>query len=184
MPPPDRTSPHRTDRTAAVERRPPADPGLRASDADREATVRDLRDHGAAGRLDVDELEERVAAAYAARTRGELDPLLADLPAARRAPAAPRHRPREEWRVFLAVSVLLLAIWALSGAGYFWPMWVIGWWGAALRRQVRPSGRGRDEWRTACDDDGVLRVRGARPVRRARRPAVGVRDDIAAAGAR
>ena len=134
---------HRTYRP--IERpRQPADPGLRASDADREATVRDLRDHGAAGRLDVDELEQRVATAYAARTRGELDPLLADLPAVRRAPAAPRRRPREEWRVFLAVSVLLLAIWALSGAGYFWPVWVIGWWGAALvaKSAFRPrSGR-------------------------------------------
>ena len=136
---------HRNRTYRTLERpRQPADPGLRASDADREATVRDLRDHGAAGRLDVDELEERVATAYAARTRGELDPLLADLPTARRAPAAPRRRPREEWRVFLAVSVLLLAIWALSGAGYFWPVWVIGWWGAALvaKSAFRPrSGR-------------------------------------------
>ena len=63
-------------------------PDLRASDADRERTVRDLRDHALAGRLTVDELDERSEHAFAARTVGQLAELTADLPAAARTPAA------------------------------------------------------------------------------------------------
>jgi len=33
---------------------------------------------------------------------------------------------------FVAVSVLLIVIWALSGRGYFWPIWVIAFWGLGL----------------------------------------------------
>ena len=58
----------------------------RASDAEREAVVARLRDAAGEGRLTVEELAERVAAAYAAGTREELEPLTADLPAV--APAA------------------------------------------------------------------------------------------------
>jgi hypothetical protein len=34
--------------------------------------------------------------------------------------------------LFIAVNVLLVAIWAVSGAGYFWPAWVMVWWAFAL----------------------------------------------------
>jgi hypothetical protein len=62
----------------------------RASDAEREAIVERLRDAGAEGRLTMEELAERIDAAHAARTRAELEPLVADLPAAvGRAAAAP-----------------------------------------------------------------------------------------------
>ena len=54
----------------------------RASDAEREAVVARLRDAAGEGRLTVEELAERIDAAYAARTRDELEPLTADLPAA------------------------------------------------------------------------------------------------------
>ena len=57
---------------------------LRASDSEREETVAQLRDAAAAGRLTVDELDERTAAAYAALTVGELTALLSDLPRAER----------------------------------------------------------------------------------------------------
>ena len=60
-----------------------ADPsGLRASDAERERTVGRLRRAVTDGRLTVEELDERSERAYAARTRGELAALLADLPGA------------------------------------------------------------------------------------------------------
>lgn len=120
------------------------DPGLRASDEERESTVTLLREHGAAGRLDVEELEQRVGAAYSARTRGDLATLLDDLPRTRSVVAAPPvHRPAwrhggHEWSVFARVSILLIAIWALSGAGYFWPAWVIAWWGFALVMRSGP----------------------------------------------
>jgi hypothetical protein len=54
-------------------------PELRASDAERERTVEVLRGASSDGRLTVDELEERVSAAYAARTRRELEQLTADV---------------------------------------------------------------------------------------------------------
>ncbi|GAA0907149.1 DUF1707 SHOCT-like domain-containing protein [Streptomyces thermoalcalitolerans] len=56
-------------------------PELRASDADRERVAEQLRDALAEGRLDMTEFEERLEAAYKARTYGELAPLTRDLPA-------------------------------------------------------------------------------------------------------
>ncbi|HEX3589024.1 MAG TPA: DUF1707 domain-containing protein [Pseudonocardiaceae bacterium] len=56
------------------------DRDLRASNAEREKTV-ELLQHGLGeGRITMAEFEERVTAAYAAKTRGELDVLTADLP--------------------------------------------------------------------------------------------------------
>jgi hypothetical protein len=55
-------------------------PELRASDADRERVAEHLRDALAEGRLDMTEFEERLEAAYKARTYGELAPLTRDLP--------------------------------------------------------------------------------------------------------
>jgi hypothetical protein len=54
-------------------------PELRASDADRERAVEVLRRAATDGQLTVEELEERVPSAYAARTRKELERLTADL---------------------------------------------------------------------------------------------------------
>lgn len=75
-------------------------PDLRASDADRERAVLTLGRAAGEGRLDVDELEERLQAAYGARTHAELERLLADVGGAiqgdlARAPApAPAPAPR------------------------------------------------------------------------------------------
>jgi crotonobetainyl-CoA:carnitine CoA-transferase CaiB-like acyl-CoA transferase len=66
------------------------DRAVRASDAEREDVSRQLSAHAAAGRLTPQELDERLDAAYAARTYGELTRLLEDLPAA---PAAPAEDP-------------------------------------------------------------------------------------------
>jgi hypothetical protein len=54
---------------------------IRASDADREVVVTTLREAYAAGRLDLEEFDERTSAAYASKTWGELRKLTADLPA-------------------------------------------------------------------------------------------------------
>jgi len=59
----------------------PGDPRLRASDADRERTAELLREHHAVGRLTAEEFNGRLEQAFAAKTLGELDELLADLPA-------------------------------------------------------------------------------------------------------
>ena len=56
----------------------------RASDAERDEVVSDLRAHAAEGRLTVEELDQRIAAALAAKTRADLAKLLDDLPRRRR----------------------------------------------------------------------------------------------------
>ena len=58
----------------------PGDPRMRASDADRERTASLLREHHAAGRLDAAEFNDRLDKAFDAKTMGDLDALLADLP--------------------------------------------------------------------------------------------------------
>ena len=115
---------------------------LRASDADRERVVEALRAHAAAGRLSPDELEDRVERAYAASTRADLHPLLEDLPADEAPPAGERRRPsmRPEWVAFVVVAVALLTIWALTGAGAFWPAWPLAFWGFALVGKQRRHG--------------------------------------------
>lgn len=60
---------------------------IRASDADRAGVADALRTHCAAGRLEVEELEQRLAVALSARTVGELERLVEDLPGM---PAVPR----------------------------------------------------------------------------------------------
>ncbi|MFB6963436.1 DUF1707 domain-containing protein [Streptomyces sp. NPDC056309] len=65
-----------------------AGPDLRAADTDREAVVERLRDATVEGRLSLEELEERLEEAFTAKTFGDLEPLVADLPEA--APAAGR----------------------------------------------------------------------------------------------
>jgi Domain of unknown function (DUF1707) len=67
---------------------------LRASDSDRDEVVERLRAATAEGRLRVGELEQRLEDAFRARTYGELDALVADLPAPpARAPLPARRRP-------------------------------------------------------------------------------------------
>jgi Domain of unknown function (DUF1707) len=56
------------------------DPKIRASDEDRDKTASLLREHHAVGRLTAEEFNERLDKAYEAKTVGELDELLADLP--------------------------------------------------------------------------------------------------------
>jgi hypothetical protein len=107
---------------------------LRASDAERERTAGMLRDHAQDGRLDVEELEDRLEQAYAARTRADLELLTADLP--RRSSAARPERARRELRdhvrTFVLVNLFLIVIWAASGGGYFWPIWPIVGWGIGV----------------------------------------------------
>ena len=76
-------------------------PDLRVSDADRERVAERLREAAGEGRLTVDELDERVERAYAARTAGELSTLTADLPATTGAalPAKAGGRKPRRWLV-------------------------------------------------------------------------------------
>ena len=107
---------------------------IRVADRDRDRTVDRLRHAAAEGRLEPDELEQRVEAALGSRTEAELTKLTSDLPSEKRARRRQRrlaefHRHR---LVFAAVATGMVVLWALCGGGYFWPMWPILGWGSGL----------------------------------------------------
>jgi hypothetical protein len=140
------------------------EPHLLAADADRAAVATELGEQMIAGRLTIAEYDERLARAYAARTYGELEALTADLPRPAARPPAPVPAPhgavqgasacgwsggpsREAaWRNWAVVAVIVLTVWTATviGSGelrYFWPIWVIGPWGAVLLAQSLTRGR-------------------------------------------
>jgi hypothetical protein len=59
---------------------------MRVGDAEREAAAAEVREHFASGRLNQEELDERLSAVFAARTRGDLNAIFTDLPSAGRGP--------------------------------------------------------------------------------------------------
>jgi Domain of unknown function (DUF1707)/Cell wall-active antibiotics response 4TMS YvqF len=69
--------------------------GYRVSDADRERVAELLRKAAGDGRLDIDELEQRLELAYAAKTYGELVPITQDLPAAGASHLTPLPEPSQ-----------------------------------------------------------------------------------------
>ena len=146
------------------------DPQMRAADTDRDAVAHRLGEHMTAGRLTVAEYEDRVARAYAAKTYGDLAELTRDLPSGRPADR-PAPRPvasgpcgqapwgwsgtpwrRAVWGSWLSTAIIVTTIWLITSLStgallYFWPIWVIGPWGAVLLAQTlggggRPRNRG------------------------------------------
>lgn len=102
-------------------------PAIRASDADRDQVLAQLSGHYQAGRLTMAEFDERSSQALQARTMGDLDELLTDLPPAPAAqqppkPAqAPAGRPDLGARVAFAVLAVLavgVVIALLSHSGH------------------------------------------------------------------
>jgi Domain of unknown function (DUF1707) len=87
-------------------------PDYRASDAERERVALFLRDQYMEGRLDADELTERLEGAYGARTVGQLRRLVADLPLPQRPRGRPpRPRPVVRQRLAgLAIATVVAAI--------------------------------------------------------------------------
>jgi hypothetical protein len=136
---------------------------LRASDADRESVAERLRSAAAEGRLLTEELEERLEAAFSARTYGQLDAVLHDLPGRRLTP-----RVRAEHRRVLAPALAILAVplvlaaivavvFVVTGVLAVWMLWIAaGWWffgphrrRARYARRVHACGslqRGRGYW--------------------------------------
>jgi hypothetical protein len=118
---------------------------LRAADADREKVAEQLKAALDEGRLSLQEYDDRVRDAYAAKTYQELLVLLTDLPkpglgtadvTARRL-AEERRRARRLptallvlWTIWAALTVVNLVVFGLvaatvSGTPYPWPVWML-----------------------------------------------------------
>ncbi|MFI0983589.1 DUF1707 domain-containing protein [Streptomyces sp. NPDC021093] len=108
-------------------------PELRASDADRERIAEVLRDAVAEGRLDMEEFDERLGAAYKSRTQGELQLLVRDLPvSAGSAPAVlPAHAEGEaggeaaSWAGRVGVPATSKGAFAFWGGFKRWGQWSV-----------------------------------------------------------
>ncbi|WP_231953586.1 DUF1707 SHOCT-like domain-containing protein [Actinoplanes derwentensis] len=115
--------------------------GMRAADGDRQKVADQLKAALDEGRLDLSEYDERVQRAYAAKTYGDLDGLLDDLPGTvpvaksqvvsaepvdqlTPVPGQKHKSGRSGFQGMAAVFVVCVLIWAMSGMGYFWPGWV------------------------------------------------------------
>ena len=128
---------------------------MRAADADRHAVADKLRAALDEGRLDLHEYDERLQQAYAAKTYGELDLLLTDLPNVAPVPvpsatvAAPAGRDKHVtaqwlmhvWSSWLPAVTITTAIWLVASLAaqellYFWPVWIAGPWGVVLLWQT------------------------------------------------
>ncbi len=131
---------------------------LRVSDADRDRAAAELGEHFQAGRLTQEEFDERVGKAINARTQGDLDELLADLPSDRPAGSLPASGPARQparhlrWAAptaMLATAVLLFAVAAASphSHGGWAPWWIIPLVFIAVRRLAWRGGRPPGRWR-------------------------------------
>ncbi|SEB33744.1 protein of unknown function [Amycolatopsis tolypomycina] len=152
-------------------------PQLRISDQNRESALSALGEHMTAGRLDIDEYGERSARITAAKTRGELGEIFADLPAPHPAyedvpqavaapePAAPAPRPSgtpENWsppqRFVAAIFPLtLIAAIALIATG------TVGW--AIIFLPIGVGVFGKAMWGHGWNHDQRHRDRHERHVR-------------------
>lgn len=123
-------------------------PAMRAATADRERTVDVLKAGFAEGRLTQDEYSERMGRAYAARTYGELNALIADLPAgALPVPAGERSGTVGGYRAVAPTNTLAIAAMVLGAAEVFTfgltaiPAVLCG---HLARRQIRQTGQTGD----------------------------------------
>jgi hypothetical protein len=116
---------------------------LRASDSDRDAIAERLHRAAVEGRLEPEELEQRLHAALRARTYGELGRLVADLP-------APRERRRGggaplvltvALRLAVLLAVLAVAVVVVAVTAAWWIVWALLW--LTLRARHRPPRLGR-----------------------------------------
>ena len=87
----------------------------RVSDADRDQTVTLLREHLVVGRLTLDEFSERVSLALEARTRGDLNEAMANLPVLATVAAEPTRRKARRWFVAVMSGSRAKGRWRISG---------------------------------------------------------------------
>lgn len=129
------------------------DPKLRAADSDREAAAERLRRSHVEGRLDTTELQQRLERCYEAKTLGELDELVTDLPPENAGDSTrPRFAPlRRRLMPLMPILIALIAICAVTGGHHFWLLiplifivYRLSWWRWRPWRPV--GGRGSRTW--------------------------------------
>jgi hypothetical protein len=124
---------------------PAAPAATRASDSDREHCARILRAAAGEGLVTLDEADARLALVYAARFRYQLEPLTVDLPDGGRRLLAHTREARAAARGGLArhvvtvavVAAVLVMLWALSDAPFFWPAWPLGFMALSVVAHAR-----------------------------------------------
>ncbi|MEV4639600.1 DUF1707 domain-containing protein [Actinoplanes sp. NPDC049548] len=127
---------------------------LRTSDAEREQVAAILRAAMTEGRLTLEEGEERLGQVYAAKYRDELAPLTADLPDGGRralaetpqARAATRRGVRRHAGFVAVLATVLVGLWALSGAHFFWPAIPLAFLVIGLMRHARYGAEARNHY--------------------------------------
>ncbi|HET6866913.1 MAG TPA: DUF1707 domain-containing protein [Solirubrobacteraceae bacterium] len=143
---------------------------LRASDADRDQIAERLRKATAEGRLLAEELEERLEATFSARTYGELDAVVADLPGVtvhrRERPRTPALNPVN----VIALLILAPVIMSVMLAAAVIVAMVFSAWGALLIVGWLLFGRGHRHWGPAGPYRRSLHAASQWPARRAPRP--------------
>jgi len=127
---------------------------LLVADDDRAQAAEELRRHHDAGRLTLDEFEGRLAEVNTARTRGDLERAMRQLPHSE-APASLRLRD-VRWSSlalqYALINVVCILVWLLSGAqGDFWPKWILV---ATLVMYLRRLGRRSRRGLPPADDGG------------------------------
>ncbi|HMG64572.1 MAG TPA: DUF1707 domain-containing protein [Streptosporangiaceae bacterium] len=103
-------------------------PRIRASDADRDVAVAQLREHFAAGRLSAAEGQDRIGQALEARTLGELDELMTDLPGLGLGPDGRTGGAAQAGaRLVTMITGIILAAYAMTGllTGIWWIPWAL-----------------------------------------------------------
>lgn len=130
---------------------------LRAADVDRAFVADLLKKAVDEGRLSLNEYDERLRRTYDARTYGDLDQIIVDLPRPSRrtalspaasavpvSPVSPGASGRKEstglakawsvWALVVGINVLVWMFVSLVSADwiYPWPLWVAGPWGVVL----------------------------------------------------
>jgi hypothetical protein len=91
---------------------------VRVGNAERDAAATRLGAHLTDGRLDWDEYDQRLQAAYAAKTRGDLAKLFLDLPEEEMQAARRRSAPRRDRPPVLAIALAVaMGLWLLLRAG-------------------------------------------------------------------
>jgi Domain of unknown function (DUF1707) len=140
--------------------RPERRPDMRAADSDRDQIAERLADALAEGRLDLGEYDTRLQQAMAAKTLGELERIVDDLPlskaqleserqaAEERRRNAARKAMMDRWRGWFGIAVLLNVIWLFTVVSsgnfvFYWPALPLGIMAAINLAHGAGDGRNR-----------------------------------------